>query len=114
MRPSDILPIAFAGVMALAVCTAVASPALAAGAAPLSDSQYLALARCAGTAQGLGADAAAYGKKYDAEAAGRDVSITTQANDARDDARRAARNAGPDTKARLTREQDSVCKAYLG
>ena len=113
MRPSTFAPLALASLMALLGVAAVAAPATAAT-VQLSDDQYLAAARCAGLAKGLGGDAAVYDKLLRDQEVGRVGFIADQATDSRENAAREARGAGPDTKARFNAELSGVCHAIAG
>lgn len=114
MRLTTFAPLGFAGLVLTAGLLAAVSPASAAGNSYMSDSQYLAAARCAGIAQGLGADASAYDKVLDDQSGGRETFVTARAGSSREDAAREARHAGPDTKAHLSAELGGVCHAISG
>jgi hypothetical protein len=112
MRPSDVSSLGLAAVMAIAAATAVVSPASALT-HRLSDTAFLATARCAGLAEGLGSDPKAFDKVVDDQIAGRESFIADRASETRQDAARQARHAGADVKARLSAERDGVCQGYL-
>lgn len=114
MRPTTVAPLALAAMMVAVGVMAVVTPASAAGAAYLSDTEYLAAARCAGIAQGLGADASPYAKVLDDQDAGRQGFVASLAASRREDATREARNAGPDSRGHLAAELGGVCHAIAG
>lgn len=114
MRPTTLAPLALAAMMVAVGVMAVVTPASAAGTAYLSDAQYLAAARCAGLAQGLGADSAPYAKVLDNQDSGREGIVTDRAATTREEAAREARHAGPDARGHLAAELDGVCHAIAG
>lgn len=114
MRLSDLTPLPFAILMGVAGIAAAVTPAAAAPSTPLTDTAYLALARCAGISHGLGSDATALDKRLDDEGAGREAFVTDKANQTRDETARAVKRAGVDAKAHFTAERDGTCKAYVG
>jgi hypothetical protein len=87
-----------------------------AGPTQLSDSQYLAMARCDGLASSpaLGKDnASAIDAVFKAQGEHRLPEVTDQADEARSDAIREAGHAGPQGKAALVAERDGVCQAWV-
>ena len=98
--------------MVVAAGVAAVTPASASETRHMSDSAYLAAARCAGIAQGLGSDASAFDKVVDEQSTGRETFVADRAASTREDAARQARRAGADTKAHLTAERDGACQAY--
>ena len=115
MRPMSLAPLGFAGLMAALGIVAVVSPSPAsAAAAQLSDGQYVATARCAGLATGLGSDASSFEKVLRDQEVGRMPMVMDQASETRDNAAREAKRAGPDTRARFTAERDGACHAIAG
>jgi hypothetical protein len=79
----------------------------------LNDSTYIAVARCAGWAEGVGADAAPFNTVLDAQSGTRLSEVMDQADDAKTDAKRNAGHAGPDGKAGYARDVNGVCQSYL-
>lgn len=111
MRLSALSPLVFAVAMATAGVAAVVDSAHAAPASQrMTDTAYLALARCAGIADGAGSDASAFDKALRDNEDGREPFVADRAAVQRSDAAREARHAGPDTKAHLTAELNGVCK----
>jgi hypothetical protein len=91
---------------------AAATGALA-GPTRLSDSQYLAAARCDGlyTSPALGkVDASAINQVMKSEGSARDAAVLDRADQVRDDAKREARNASPTSRAALVAERDGACQ----
>ena len=113
MRFFNISSLSLAAVMVVAGAAAIVSPASAEPAA-LSDGAYLSASRCAGIAQGLGADTAAINRVVADQDVGREAFISDRAATSRDEAARTARRAGPDIKAHMTAEWNGACQAYLG
>jgi hypothetical protein len=102
-------------VMAAAALAATAASAVAAP-ARIGDSQFLAANRCLGlmTSHALGTpDAAAMRQFVKDQSWGRVGLIYDQADQARDDARRAADRGDTDARVRLTAERDGVCHSFL-
>lgn len=112
MQVSSLSSLALAGLLVVAAGVAAVTPASATESRQLSDSAYLAAARCAGLAAGLGSDAAAFNKVVDDQSSGREPFVAERAATTRDDAARQAKHAGPDMKAHLTAERDGACQAY--
>ena len=97
--------------MRLLVLAAAAAVALAGAAqaqtARLSDNQYVALARCAGLAEGSSVEAPTLQTKLRAERRGRANHIRDQAVSARQSAMAEIRAASGDEAARLAAERDA-------
>jgi hypothetical protein len=100
----------------LIVAAGVAAAAGAmAGTERLTDSQYLAAARCEGlyNSPALGkVDAAAIDKVMKSESAYRDPAILDRGESVRDAAKHEARSASPTTRTALTAERDGACQTY--
>ncbi len=79
----------------------------------MTDSTYLAIARCAGVSEGLGADASGFNKVLSDQDVGRQSMVLDRAKQVRDQTASNARRAGADTKSHLHAELDGACKAYL-
>lgn len=93
---------------------AIAASAMA-GTERLSDSQYLAAARCEGlfNSPSLGkVDASAIDKVMKSESNYRDPAILDRGENVRDAAKHEARAASPTTRAQLTAERDGACQTY--
>ena len=110
MRTSVVLSIALTGLLVAGSVT----PALAGQSTHLSDGQYLTAARCAGIAEGLGADTKPYDKVLDIESGGRPNFVMDAADNARNDGARLARRSDSKAKSEVAVEHDGVCKAYVG
>ncbi len=108
MRTPVVLSVALAGLLVAGAVT----PALAGQFTHISDGQYLTAARCAGIADGLGADAKPYEKVLDMESGGRPNFILDAADNARSDGARLAHRKDAKAKTEVAVEQDGVCKAY--
>jgi len=97
---------------------AVALAASSAAAAPdrMSDAQFIAANRCLGLMQSKALatpDALTLASLLKAEGGSRLGIVLEQADEARDDAERLASRAGDEARARLVRERDGPCQAYL-
>lgn len=96
-------------VAALAASVAQAAPAR------VSDMQYVQAERCRGLigSKALGeTDTAAIDAFLKDQGRGRVSYVLDRGENARSDAEREARRAGPDTKAHLVTERDTVCSEY--
>jgi hypothetical protein len=103
---------------ALLVATLVAAAGAAAvtpvrAEAPLSDVAYMQAARCAGLAEGSGADARRISAMLDHQD-GRMSYVVEKADELRSSANREARRASGYGKAEIQGELSGVCRAYLG
>ena len=81
--------------------------------ADMSDSKYIAVAQCAGIAEGIGGDARPFADVLKTQGATRLGEVLDRADEARADAKRNAANAGMDGKAGFARQLDGTCKSYL-
>ena len=111
MRLATVSSILGLSMVAAAMATSVSAQA---SSTYLTDSRYIGAARCAGLAKGLGSDATGFDKVVSDQEGARSNYIVDTAQQAREDAERAAKTAGPDRKAQLAAERDNSCKAYLG
>ena len=86
----------------------------AASAAPqdMNDTTYIAVARCAGVAEGLGSDAKPFTSVLDAQSVTRMPDVQAMADDARAQGKRAAVHAGQDGRGVYERELSGTCKTY--
>ncbi len=91
----------------------LSSAAFAAPHTEMSDSALLAVAHCAGVAEGTGGDVAPFNAVIDSQAVARTPDVLDRLDQVRTDAKRAATHSGPDGKAALVRERDGVCRNYL-
>ena len=80
--------------------------------ADMSDSKYIAVAQCAGIAEGIGGDVRPFADVLKAQA-NRLGEVLDRADEARADAKRDAAHAGQDGKAGFARQLDGTCKSYL-
>jgi hypothetical protein len=97
-----------------AAIAAVSIGAAASAATPsLNDSTYIAVARCAGLAEGIGANATPFNTVLDAQSGTRLGEVIDRADEAKTDAKRNAGHAGPDGKAGYARDVDGVCQSYI-
>jgi len=110
MRTPVVISIALAGLLVAGSVT----PVFAGQSTHLSDGEYLAAARCAGIAEGLGADTKAYERVLDVESANRPNFVMDAADNARSDGARLARRSDAKAKTEVAVEHDGVCKAYAG
>jgi len=92
---------------------AFAGAAFAASSNDMTDTKYIAVAQCAGIAEGVGADAAPFAEVLKAQSASRLGEVIDRADEARADAKRDASHAGVDGKAGFSRQLDGTCKSYL-
>jgi len=92
---------------------AFAGAASAASQGDMSDTKYIAVAHCAGIAEGVGADATPFSEVLKAQANSRLGEVIDRADEARADAKRDAAHAGADGKAGYARQLDGACKSYL-
>ena len=93
----------------------VTTTAAVAGPSHLSDSQYIAAARCQGlfNSQALGtADSSGIDKVMKSEGAIRDPNVFQLGEEARTAATRQARSAGAQSRSALVSERDGACQAY--
>lgn len=99
--------------LSLAIAVTLSSAGLAFAASDrVTDSQYLAAARCTGLAQGTGQSPDAFEAFLKAQARGRSSNIADRADVARDKARHAARIANEARKATFAQELRGACAAY--
>ena len=97
---------------ALAAAVTLASAGLAFAQDRITDSQYLAAARCTGLAQGAGESAEAFENFYKAQSKRRPTFISEQAEKARDKARHSAKIANETQRGVFTQELAGACAAY--
>ena len=100
----------------IVVAPLVLSTAAIAAPDHLSDAQYIAAARCQAlmASSALGAvDVHAVNAVMTSEGATRTPAVADRADQARAQADRAARHAGPDTKSTLVAERDGPCHALF-
>jgi hypothetical protein len=100
----------------IVVAPLVLSTAAVAGPDRLTDSQYIAAARCQAlmASSALGpVDTHAVNTVMKNEGASRSPAVSERADDVRAQADRAARHAGPDSKATLIAERDGPCQSLL-
>ncbi|HXV01673.1 MAG TPA: hypothetical protein VG166_14360 [Caulobacteraceae bacterium] len=101
----------------LIVAALVSTSAALAAPSHLTDSQYIAAARCQGLfdSRALGSsDASVIDKVVKDEGATRTPDVFLRADDARSNAGREARNASPTSRSALAAERDGACQAYTG
>lgn len=99
--------------LAIAAAVTLTSAGLAFAASDrVTDSQYLAAARCSGLAEGTGQSTEAFEAFLKAQAKGRSGNIADRADVARDKARHAARIANETQKATFAQELRGACAAY--
>lgn len=99
--------------LAIAAAVSLASAGLAFAASDrVTDSQYLAAARCSGLAEGSGQSSDAFDAFLKSQAKGRSGAIADRADVARDKARHAARIANETQKATFAQELRGACVAY--
>ena len=94
---------------------AVAASAMAASSERLTDSQYLAAARCDGlyNSPSLGkVDASGMDKVFRTETSYRDPAIIDRGESVRDNAKHEARDGSAASRAVLTAERDGACQVY--
>ncbi len=105
----------FKSLIVIASLTAAMSTAAGASTTRLNDAQYVAAARCealiAAPALG-GGDTSAINSMLKAEGRGREQQVFDRADEARSDAAREARHAGPAARAGLSAERNGVCQAW--
>ncbi len=92
-----------------------ASTSVFASPTQMSDSQYIAAARCDGLADSKalsGGDAASMDAVLKAEGRSRTADVNARADEARSAAIREAGHAGPQGKAGLIAERDGACQAW--
>jgi len=80
----------------------------------ITDSQYLAAARCVGIAQGVGDGASDFENFYKAQGKRRPAFIAEQAEKARDQAKRSVKLANDTQRGVLSSELTGACAAYKG
>jgi hypothetical protein len=99
--------------LAIAAAVSLASAGLAFAASDrVTDSQYLAAARCSGLAEGTGQSADAFDAFLKAQSKGRSGNIADRADVARDKARHAAKIANETQKSTFAQELRGACAAY--
>jgi hypothetical protein len=98
---------------AAAATFVVAATASAAPRDAMNDSTYLAVAKCAGLAEGVGQDASVFNKVLDAQSGGRISDVIDRADQARRDAKREAAHAGEDGKGFYERQITGACQRYV-
>jgi hypothetical protein len=99
--------------VAASAALAFASAASAASQGDMNDSKYIAVAKCAGIAEGLGGDVAPFADVLKAQSSTRMGEVLDRADEARADAKRNAATAGQDGKAGYARVLGGTCKSYL-
>lgn len=99
--------------LAIAAAATLASAGAASAASDrVTDSQYLAAARCTGLAEGTGQSPDTFEAFLKAQAKGRSGNIADRADQARDKARHSARIANDTQKATFAQELSGACAAY--
>jgi hypothetical protein len=101
----------------IAASLAASTAALAGSSDRLTDVQYMHLARCralAASTQLGGGDASAFDAALKSQRASRETYVFDRADQLAEDARMAARHAGPDQRAHLIAERDGACQTLLG
>jgi len=98
--------------IALATVATLVSAGVAFADTRISDSQYLAAARCTGLAQGAGESAEAFESFYKAQSKRRPTFISEQAEKARDKARHSAKIANDTQRGVYAQELAGACAAY--
>ena len=111
MQLSAATPMLFVGTLMIAAGFAAVTPAGAAT-PQLSDVAYMNAARCTGLAEGMGRDATGLKALVKVQGASREGFVSDRADQARADAQREARRAGPDTLRHLVAEADGACARY--
>lgn len=99
----------------LMVAALASTTAAVAGTSHLTDSQYIAAARCQGlfNSAALGTtDSSGINKVMKSEGAIRDINVYQLGEDARTRASREARSAGGSGRSALVSERDGACQAY--
>ncbi|HEY2177357.1 MAG TPA: hypothetical protein VGH15_02140 [Caulobacteraceae bacterium] len=97
------------------VAALAATSAVLASPSQLSDSQYIAAARCQGLigSHALGSsDSSAFDKMMKSEGATRTAAVFQMADDARSNASREARNASATGRSALVSERDGACQSF--
>jgi hypothetical protein len=79
----------------------------------LTDGALIAVAHCAGLAEGTGGDVAPFNAVINSQSVARTPDVLDRIDQERSDAKRTASHSGPDGKAALVRERDGVCRGYL-
>src|SRR5579875_1778655 len=97
----------------LAAAAALAATAAAAAPREMNDATYIAVARCAGMAEGLGSDAKPFTSVLDQQSGSRMNDVLDRADQVRADSKRSAAHAGTDTKADYTQQLGTACKSYV-
>ena len=101
-----LMPLTFAAVAVLGFSGA-------ASAKDMNDTTFIAVAHCAGVADGTGGDASSFDTLLNAQSGTRTADVMDRADEARTDAKRDVTHSGPDGKAGFVRERDGVCQSYL-
>ena len=100
-------------IAAVAATFALAEAASAAPRDAMNDSTYLAVAKCAGLAEGIGQDASGFNKVLDAQSDVRNADVMARADEAKRDAKRDASFAGQDGKGFYERQINGACQSYV-
>jgi hypothetical protein len=103
----------YTSVIVAAATFVVAGAASAAPRDAMNDSTYLAVAKCAGLAEGIGQDASVFNKVLDAQSGVRNNDVIDRADEARRDAKRDAAHAGEDGKGFYERQITGACQGYV-
>ncbi len=85
----------------------------AASAKDLNDTTFIAVAHCAGVAEGTGGDVSSFDTLLNAQSGSRSADVMDRADEARSEGKRDAAHSGPDGKAGYVRERDGVCQSYM-
>ena len=98
----------------IAVALAASAGVAVAAQERVSDSRYVQMARCAGLAEGSGAEAEALDAALRANRRGRSDHVRERAINARNEAAAAIRAASGEDLAQLTSERDQTCRTLAG
>ena len=98
--------------LAIAAAATLTSAGFASAADKISDSQFLAAARCTGLAEGSGQSAESFQTYLKAQSKGRTGNIYDRADKLRAQARHSAKIADETQKGVYERELSGVCAAY--
>ncbi len=101
-----LMPLTIAAVAALGLSGA-------ASAKDMNDTTFIAVAHCAGVAEGTGGDVSSFDTVLNAQSGSRSADVMDRADQARSDGKRDAAHSGPDGKAGFVRERDGVCQSYV-
>ena len=97
---------------ALAAASFAAATAASAAPQEMTDTTYVAVARCAGLAEGLGSDAKPFKTVLDVQSVTRMPEVQAMADDARANGKRIAARAGQDGRGPYERELAGACRSY--